>query len=110
MKLLFDENLSPRLPGLLRDFFPDAVHVRDVGLARADDAVIWRYAQQRDFAIVSIDADFRHWSFLYGAPPKIIWIRRGNCTTVEIASILEMHYDTIQTFENNVDGTFLELD
>jgi predicted nuclease of predicted toxin-antitoxin system len=32
MKLLFDENLSPKLPGLLTATFPDGKHVRDVGL------------------------------------------------------------------------------
>jgi len=37
MKLLFDENLSPQLVRLLRDLFPDSVHVRDVGLKMADD-------------------------------------------------------------------------
>ena len=44
MKLLFDENLSPQLVRLLNDLFPDSVHVRDVGLETADDAVVWKYA------------------------------------------------------------------
>ena len=38
MKLLFDENISPRLVAGLSDVFPGSVHVRDVGLARATDA------------------------------------------------------------------------
>jgi hypothetical protein len=42
MKLLFDENLSPQLVRLLSDLFPDSVHVRDVGLETADDAVVWK--------------------------------------------------------------------
>jgi predicted nuclease of predicted toxin-antitoxin system len=32
MKLLFDENLSPKLPNRLSDIFPDSLHVRDVGM------------------------------------------------------------------------------
>jgi predicted nuclease of predicted toxin-antitoxin system len=32
MKLLFDQNLSPRLARLLADIFPDSTHVREVGL------------------------------------------------------------------------------
>ena len=32
MKLLYDENLSPRLVRLLEDLFPNSIHVRDVGL------------------------------------------------------------------------------
>ena len=45
MKLLFDENLSPKLARILSDLFPDSVHVRDVGLNRSDDASVWKYAQ-----------------------------------------------------------------
>ena len=40
MKLLFDENLSPKLVRLLEDLSPDSVHVRDVGLKSADDLVV----------------------------------------------------------------------
>jgi predicted nuclease of predicted toxin-antitoxin system len=40
MKLLFDENLSPRLPRLLAEQFPDSVHVRDCGLKGAPDGAI----------------------------------------------------------------------
>ena len=41
MRLLFDENLAPRLVAALADLYPDSGHVRDVGLARANDAEIW---------------------------------------------------------------------
>ena len=40
MKLLFDENLSPKLVRLLEDLFPDSVHVRDVGLKASDDLLV----------------------------------------------------------------------
>ena len=32
---------------------------------------------------------------LRGAPPKIIWIRRGNCSTHDIEAILRRHADEI---------------
>lgn len=67
MKLLFDENLAPRLVGLLNDLFPDSRHVRDVGLASAADVTVWDFAKADGFAIVSKDADFRQLSFLYGS-------------------------------------------
>ena len=70
MKLLFDQNLSPRLPVTLADIFPDSVHVREVDLRDADDSIIWEYAKQHEFAIVSKDADFQQRSLLYGSPPK----------------------------------------
>ena len=55
MKLLFDQNLSPRLPRLLSDLYPGSAHVREVGLRDAGDAAIWEYARQQGFAIVSKD-------------------------------------------------------
>jgi predicted nuclease of predicted toxin-antitoxin system len=47
MKLLFDENPSPKLVALLYDLFPASVHVREVGLEAADDLTVWKYAQAR---------------------------------------------------------------
>ena len=58
MKLLFDENVSPRLVDALSDAFPESVHVRDAGLSRASDAAIWDYARNRGLTIVSKDSDF----------------------------------------------------
>ena len=40
MRLLFDQNLSPRLVSALSDRYPDSLHVRDAGLATADDATV----------------------------------------------------------------------
>ena len=57
MKLLLDQNLSPRLCDRLRDVWPEVVHVRAVGLAAADDSAVWAYARQHGFTIVSKDGD-----------------------------------------------------
>lgn len=68
MKLLFDQNLSPRLPRRLADLYPDSLHVREIGLRKATDTEIWEYAKQSGLAIVSKDADFQQRSLLYGHP------------------------------------------
>jgi predicted nuclease of predicted toxin-antitoxin system len=78
VKLLFDQNLSHRLARTLNDVFPHSLHVRDVSLKAADDSVVWAYAREHDFVIVSKDADFHQRSFVFGAPPKVIWVRLGN--------------------------------
>ncbi len=91
MKLLFDQNLSPRLVALLIDLFPGSAHVRDVGLASADDLVVWEHAKQGGFAIVSKDADFRQLSFLHGFPPKVVWLRVGNRATADIHTLVHAH-------------------
>lgn len=58
MRLLLDQNLSPRVLTVLADLYPGSTHVREVGLQAADDDTIWRYAAEHGLAIVSKDADF----------------------------------------------------
>jgi len=109
VKLLFDENVSPRLVGGLSDVFPRSVHVRDVGLSRASDAAIWDYARDRGMTIVSKDSDFHQASFLRGSPPKVIWIRRGNCTTADIETLLRSNRTEILAFGDDPMAAFLAI-
>ena len=101
MNLLFDENLSPHLVERLADLYPDCVHVTRVGLERAPDEAVWRYARDNALTIVTKDADFGEMSVLLDSPPKVIWIRRGNCSTSEIATILRARYEAIVAFHND---------
>ena len=98
MKLLFDQNLSAALVLRLADLYPDSSHVMFVGLERSDDTDIWKHAAENGFAIISKDSDFQQRSSLYGAPPKVVWIRVGNCTTDEIEQLLRKHSPTVHTF------------
>ena len=109
MRLLFDENLSPRLSEALRDLYPESVHVRDVGLASSTDAEVWRYALEHGLAIVSKDADFRQRSFSFGHPPKVVWIQRGNCSTAEILELLRERQPSLLAFAEDEDGALLAL-
>ena len=109
MRLLLDENLSPRLLTSLADLYPGSTHVREVGLQAADDDAVWQYAAQQGFAIVSKDADFHERSFFLGHPPKVIWIRRGNCSTGEVAAILRDQHAEMLAFERDEEGSFLAL-
>lgn len=99
MRLFFDQNLSPRLAVLLADLFPCSVHVRDVGLASADDIAVWNHAKANALTIVSKDADFRQLSFLHGCPPKVVWLRVGNQSTGEIHSLVRAHAADLTAFE-----------
>jgi len=72
MKLLFDENLSPKLPRLVQALFPESTHIRECGLRGFSDGKIWEYARANDFTIVSKDSDFQQRSLLYGHPPKVV--------------------------------------
>lgn len=109
MKLLFDQNLSPRLPRLLADIFPDSVHVRELGMKEATDTVIWAYAEANGFAIVSKDSDFQARSLLLGHPPKFIWLRVGNCPVKTVEDLLRKHSVAIHTFNLDLDKAHLRL-
>lgn len=109
MKLLFDQNLSHHLVGQLAALFPGSVHVRDVGLAAASDPDVWAYAAANGFALVSKDTDFQQRALLYGHPPKVIWVRLGNCTTATVALLLQARFDEIQEFAADPDASFLAL-
>ncbi len=109
MRLLFDQNLSWRLVDALRDLYPDSTHVRTVGLASTDDAPVWEYARVNSLTIVTKDADFHQRSFLLGAPPQVVWIRRGNCSTDDIESLLRDWHDALLAFERDHEAAFIAL-
>jgi predicted nuclease of predicted toxin-antitoxin system len=107
--LPFDQNLSHRLVQSLADIFPNSRHLRAIGLGSSDDGSVWRYAAAEGLMIVSKDADFHQLSFLRGHPPKVIWLRRGNCSTDEIEALLRRHEHDVHLFEQSADASFLVL-
>lgn len=100
MKLLFDQNLPRSLARHAEGDFPNSAHVRDLSLETATDAEIFEFALKNEFTIISKDNDFANMSFLRGAPPKVIWIRAGNCTASELKAILERHIQRLHRFES----------
>lgn len=108
MKLLFDQNLSYGVCRALGDIFPGSAHVQRLGLSGNDDRAIWRYAAANGFALVTLDADFIELAAMLGAPPKLIWLRRGNQRTEAIEQMLRANAEAIAAFENN-DALCLEI-
>lgn len=98
MKLLLDENISDRIVAHLSDLFPGSTHVNDAGLAQADDSAIWDWARQNDYAIVSKDTDFAARVVAFGPPPKLVWLRVGNCTTATIVDLLRARHAVVDEF------------
>ncbi len=98
MKPLFDANISRRLVISLDDLYPGSVHVDDLMLA-TDDEAIWHYAKANDFTVVSKDTDFYRMSVTWGAPPKVIWLRVGNCSTNLIEGVLRASFEKLSKFE-----------
>ena len=109
MRLLFDENLSPKLSEILAVDFPESTHVRNVGMRGAGDGEVWTFAREQRFVIVSKDTDFRERSFLEGSPPKIIWLDVGNAGTIEIAELLRRERLRAENFEAQAEASLLIL-
>ena len=58
---------------------------------------------------MSKDADFHERSFVLGQPPKVVWIRRGNCSTDEVLALLRGEHEAIVLFEADSEAAFLAL-
>ncbi|HEX5272715.1 MAG TPA: DUF5615 family PIN-like protein [Gemmataceae bacterium] len=109
MSLLFDQNLSRRLPALLAAEFPGSEQVIGAGLATADDRAVWAYAAAHGLAVVSKDADFAQLSAALGPPPKVIWLRVGNGPTRDVVALLRARAGDVQAFLADPTAGVLEL-
>jgi predicted nuclease of predicted toxin-antitoxin system len=109
MKLLFDQNLSYRLVASLAAEYPGSVHVRNVGLATADDEGVWNYARANGFCVVSKDSDFQQRALLHGHPPKVIWVRIGNCSTEAAETSLRTRQADVLAFDADPNAAILIL-
>ena len=98
-----------RLTESLSALYPDSEHVHNVHLGSSDDGAVWDYAKQHGFAIVSKDSDFAERSVLANNPPKIIWIRLGNCSTSDVEHLLRSTHETIRAFIEENQETCLLL-
>ncbi len=109
MKLLFDQNISRKLVKLLDDVFPESQHISTVLSENAEDSQIWSFAKENAYLIVTKDDDFEQRSILFGQPPKLVWIRLGNCKTSDIEVLLRQSIDTLLAFNSDDETSFLLL-
>ncbi len=110
MSLLLDQNLSHRIVAELDDLFPGSTHARTHQLHAASDTEIWEFARDHGLAIVTKDDDFLSLALVHGAPPKVVWLRLGNCTTSAVVSVLKEHTPAIRAHLKDADSTVLVID
>jgi predicted nuclease of predicted toxin-antitoxin system len=109
MRLLFDQNLSPDLPQLLDDLFPDSLHVSAVELDAIEDGIVWEYAKSHGFVVATKDKDYRDLSRTLGPPPKVILMTSGNGPTSDVEALLRERFaDVVALFQDDGRG-LLEL-
>jgi predicted nuclease of predicted toxin-antitoxin system len=109
LKLLVDENLAPRLATDLTDLFPGSAHVSSIELGSTEDVVIWRYAKAHDFTFLTKDKDFANLGIAWGAPPKVILLQTGNCSTTSIEGIVRKNAVRLSDFEADPKRSLLVL-
>jgi predicted nuclease of predicted toxin-antitoxin system len=107
MKLLLDQNISFRIISKIQDIFPGSKQVRDLGLENSKDSLIWNYAKENNYCIVTSDGDFYDLGLIKGSSPKVIWLRLGNTSTQNIETVLRKNYDLIKTFLS--DPNYIEI-
>jgi predicted nuclease of predicted toxin-antitoxin system len=72
-----------------------------IDLGTADDRRILDHAIENGFTILTKDRDFADWVLVHGAPPKVVWIRAGNCSTKDLAQIIEDCWADIDDFHGD---------
>ncbi len=110
MNLLLDQNISFRVSKLLSNVFENVKQVREIGLTDSSDVEIWKYALKNNHTIITFDSDFIDLVNLKGSPPKVIWLRFGNSSNLNVANKLILNSQIIQEFILNSELAFLEID
>ena len=108
IRLLFDENLSPRLVKLLADEFPGSVSVMDLGLDHESDQRVWEYAENHGYLLVCKDSDFYKLAMLTDGPGKFVRILLGNSPTQAVYVLLINKRELIEKFVTS-DMRYLEI-
>ncbi len=70
---------------------------------------MWAHAGAHGFVLVTKDEDFHRLSVLRGPPPKVIWVRLGNCATADVARLLRRRREEVAAFVVHGDAAFLAL-
>lgn len=112
MRVLFDQNISHRVVDRIKQWMPQAKHIKEMALQGASDRQIWNFAKTQEYHIITFDADFYDMVTLYGHPPKVIWLRLGNTSTQNLIECLLKNRETIQQFlidETQKDLSCLEI-
>lgn len=109
MRLLIDENLSPKLVRYLAESFPGSRHVRDVLLNARQDEAICQWAGANNYTILTQDDDFFLLAQLRGQQEKVVCLRFGNRRVRDIAGQLRLQAGLIAEFIAEGRAACLEL-
>jgi predicted nuclease of predicted toxin-antitoxin system len=109
VKLLLDHNISHKLVARLTDIFPGSTQTRLLNLGRTNDPQLWLIAKNHGYVFVTKDRDVAELAILRGAPPKVVWLRIGNCKTAIVELTLRSNFDAIANLAEDPEQVVLEL-
>jgi predicted nuclease of predicted toxin-antitoxin system len=108
MRLIADENISWQLKKLIPEW--DILPSNKISPSqRLTDLMIWKFAKTNNYTILTFDEDFSELQNLFSYPPKIIWLRTGNVSTGEIASLLMKLENEINVFLADEESGIYEI-
>jgi predicted nuclease of predicted toxin-antitoxin system len=109
LKLLLDQNLSYKLIAALESAFPGTSHVLRLGLDQSPDVELREYARQQGFTLLTKNTDLVDLCVFRGAPPKVLWLRVGNCSTALIEDVLKRNEGRILAFGEDESQVVLSI-
>ena len=95
MKFLVDNQIPISLARWIADQGFDVVHARTQGWAEKPDGYLWQLGIRKNRIVISKDVDFFHLCSREGDVGRLLWWRRGNCSTKEMISIFEVEWPVI---------------
>lgn len=93
----------------IADIFPNSTHVMIEELDKASDGEVWEFAREYGYTIVTKDSDFNDMAVFKCSPPKVIWIKTGNCRVADIEMILKVNEEIIKLFVDEPESAILEI-
>jgi predicted nuclease of predicted toxin-antitoxin system len=109
VKLLLDHNLSHKVALRLSDIYPGSTQTRLLNFGRTSDSELWFFARTHGYALVTKDRDIADLAVLRGAPPKVVWLRIGNCSAAAVEQTLRRNYNSIRSLDEDPERIILEI-
>ena len=110
MKILVDQNISHRIVAHISFLFEQVVHVKTSGWIDWNDYDIFMAARQQQYdAVMTLDEDFNKLLIEHSCPPKIIWLKTGNCSTAKLVEVVVLHQSLIKDFLEESEFDCLEI-
>ena len=93
-----DAQLSPEIAGYISDKFgKECHHVFEWGVRRIPDKEIYSRLREPGMVLITKDSDFVDLQYVYGEPPKVLWLRVGNTSNARLKQILDHSFKTACT-------------